>query len=155
MLENLYISRRESTFKLPVIASVAPVSRPRSMPNFARGAPRTSACPPPFPVPVRCLVASASRDLVTIVYQWSQPHTHAVRINIIISKSKAGGPRPVSALLSFSFPLPSLRERRHALLLCVFLSSLPHLARSLCPSLSAGYDGWRPGSGWLLLPFLL
>jgi hypothetical protein len=59
--------------------------------------------PPPSPHPSR---RGVSRDLAAIVYQWPQPHTRAARINIIISKSKAGGPRPVSALLSFSLPSP-------------------------------------------------
>lgn len=86
-----------------------------------------------------------------------------MRINIIISKSKAG-PRPVSALLSFSLPLPSLREARHALLLGVvsllplffslslsslFLApSIGHTVLYTIDRLSSGYTSISPLRRW-------
>lgn len=76
-----------------------------------------------------------SRDLAAIVYQWLRPRTYTlVRINIIISKSKAG-PRPVSVLLSFSLPLPSHTPRGRArtppLRRPLSLSVLVYFSRSL------------------------
>jgi len=113
-----------------------------------------AGCPLPHP-----FGRGVSRDLAAIVYQWPEPHTRAARINIIISKSKAGGPRPVSVLLSFSLPSPSLRASRgtHSSS-ASFRSSLfrPSIARSvsLCRiRRSARWMGTRLSPS--ALPFLL
>jgi len=164
---------RGSTFKPHVSAPVSPETRTCSASLRCRniaGA-RTSR-PPPRPRPPRpCGEApraapslhpfrrGVSRDLAAIVYQWPEPHTRAARINIIISKSKAGGPRPVSVLLSFSLPSPSLRASRgtHSSS-ASFRSSLfrPSIARSvsLCRiRRSARWMGTRLSPS--ALPFLL
>lgn len=128
-------------FKLLVIAfrrRYTCATRPHSMPK--------SRCPSPsgplLSSAVRCNVGShrgkprPRSDRISMAIA-----AYAVRINIIISKSKAG-PRPVSALLSFSLPLPSLRQARHALLLGVvsLLSLFSSLSRSFYRAHGSPHD---------------